>query len=103
VLIANYPRGGKQKGMRNNPDRRTCAVRTTADEMMFVHVLEPYKGKSMIEKIESNTSGQLEVFLTDGRKQEISISNFNGNGEDIRVAISEQTDNNETIKEDCGN
>jgi hypothetical protein len=103
VLIANYPRGGKQKEMRNNPDRRTCAVRSMADEMMFVHVLEPYKGKSMIEKIESNTSGQLEVFLTDGRKQEISISNFNGNGEDIRVAISEQTDNNETIKEDCGN
>lgn len=53
-------------------------------------VIEPYKGKSVINKIVSKSENKLEVYLTDGRKQVISVANLKG--ENTQVSISEFVD-----------
>ena len=39
VVVSNYPFGGKQKAMKNNPDRKTYGIRVHAKEATFLHVL----------------------------------------------------------------
>ncbi|MBP0903880.1 alginate lyase family protein [Mariniflexile gromovii] len=87
VLLCNYPNGGKQRDIRNNPDRRTYGVRVNEKEVQFLNVIEPYKGESTILKIESNNSNELSVYLKDGRKQTIEISNMQN--ENVQIAIKE--------------
>lgn len=85
VLIATYPNGGKRRDIRNNPDRATYGIRVNDKEAQFLNVIEPYKGKSAIVKIESNSANEVVVFLSDGRKQIISILNFKQ--DDIQITI----------------
>ncbi|WP_372757403.1 hypothetical protein [Mariniflexile sp.] len=87
VLICNYPNGGKQRDIRNNPDRNTYGVRVNEKETQFLNVIEPYKGESRISKIESKNSNELHVFLKDGRKQSIEILNIKD--ETIQILIKE--------------
>ncbi|WP_195715263.1 alginate lyase family protein [Ancylomarina sp. 16SWW S1-10-2] len=89
VVVANYPIGGKHSGIKNNPNRRTLGVRIEAKEALYVTVLEPHKGESVIDKIESLSPQEIRVSLKDGRKQIISIDNLKGNSKDIQVQISE--------------
>ncbi len=58
--------------------------------MVFLNVVEPFKGESMIEKIESGNEEELTVYLRDGRIQKISISNLKGDGKEIKVTIEER-------------
>ena len=90
VFLASYPVGGKQSGIKNNPNRRTLGVRIEDKEALYVTILEPHKGESVIDKIESSSSDEISVFLKDGRKQIISIHNLKGNSKDIQVQISEK-------------
>ncbi|MDV7139140.1 heparinase II/III family protein [Maribacter sp. TH_r10] len=76
ALIADYPIGGKQRTMRNNPDRKTYGVRVNAKETEFLHVLEPYKGESAISKIEAKNSNEFVVYLKDGREHHITLGNL---------------------------
>ncbi|WP_430931256.1 hypothetical protein [Saccharicrinis sp. 156] len=89
LLIAKYPNGGKQKWVKNNPNRKAIAIRVNQKEAVYLTVLEPYKGESAIEKIESKSSEELTVYLKDGRKQTLIISNLKGNGSDIKVKLGE--------------
>lgn len=91
VLIANYPNGGNQRGIRNNPNRATYGVRLKAKEAEFLNIIEPYKNKSAIVKIESNSVNEIIIFLTDGRKQIISILNFKQ--DDIQITIKDYLNN----------
>ncbi|CAH8283492.1 hypothetical protein EV196_102432 [Mariniflexile fucanivorans] len=91
VLTATYPNGGNQRDIRNNPNRATYGVRLKGKEAQFLNVLEPYKDKSSIIKIESNSLNELTVFLNDGRKQIISIKNIKQ--DDIQVTIKEYINN----------
>jgi len=95
VFLANYPVGGKQHEIKNNPDRRTLGIRTKAEGVVYITVLEPYSGKSTISKIESETQKEMTVFLKDGRKQKIQISNLKNEEKNVEVTIVEQ--NNKTI------
>lgn len=99
VLVANYPRGDRHQDIRNNPGRRSYAVRTKANEALFLTVLEPYKGLSAIKKIKSSSPTKLTVYLKDGRVQNINISNWQGNGTGIEVSITESKDGNEVRME----
>ncbi|WP_406683265.1 heparinase II/III family protein [Seonamhaeicola sp. MEBiC1930] len=90
VLLANYPIGGKPRGMKNNPDRKTYGVRVNAKTAQFLNVLEPYKGKSQIFKIVSANPNELIVKLIDGREQKISISNIESSN--IKIEIVEKKD-----------
>ena len=90
AIIAHYPTGGRQRGMRNNPDRRSYGIRVAGDEAHFLNILEPYQGNAMIEKIESATPSEFTVYLKDGREQRISICNMDGDGDDIQVQVEER-------------
>jgi len=102
VLIANYPVGGRQQGIRNNSNRRTYGVRVESEEMVFLTVLEPYKNKAMIQKIESENTNELTVYLTDGRVQRLTISNLKSEEKKIKVMIAEIKEGKEQ-KENTGN
>lgn len=99
AVIANYPNGGKQKKTKNNPDRRTYGVRVHEKEVVFLHVIEPYKGASRIAEIKSKSASELIVELKDGRKQIITISNLEDSSEDITVHIIEYR-NGEVIRQE---
>lgn len=90
VVIANYPNGGKQSDIRNNPERKTYGIRLKGSEAQFLNIIEPYKGKSVILKTESKSPNELVVYLVDGRKQIISISNLMF--DNTAVTISEYMD-----------
>ncbi|WP_282123112.1 heparinase II/III family protein [Algibacter mikhailovii] len=75
-FVANYPLGGKQRNYRNNPERRTYAVRVNENKTNFLHVLEPFQGESVIDKIVSKNPNELIVYLKDGKEHHIIIRNL---------------------------
>jgi hypothetical protein len=85
VIVSDYPNGGKPRGIRNNPDRKTYGIRLKSKEAFFLNVLEPYKGKSVIKKIESKTENELVVYLVDGRKQKITITNLQQDNTEVQI------------------
>ena len=101
ILLSNYPNGGKQRGIRNNPERKTYGIRLTGKEGVFLNVMEPYQNNSVIEKIVSNAPNELTVFLVDGRKQTIVISGLKQNS--IKVNIKEFLGNKEINSEETSN
>jgi hypothetical protein len=50
-------------------------------------VIEPYKGKTVIDKIESKSKNEVIVYLIDGRKQVISIIDIKE--KDTKITITE--------------
>lgn len=89
VLIAHYPSGGRQRGIRNNPDRRTYGVRLEGEEATFLHVIEPHKGAAQIKEITSSRPGQAVIKLIDGREQTIEISKLESEEGNVQVEIKE--------------
>lgn len=89
VLISDYPNGGAQRHDRNNPERRTLGIRVSAEEVMYLTVLEPYEGESMIKSVTSDNDQTLRVELTDGRVQVINIEGLRGQAKDIKVSLLE--------------
>ncbi|MBP1841248.1 heparinase II/III family protein [Formosa algae] len=90
VFVSKYPNAGKQRDIRNSPDRATYGVRISDTEAQFLHVLEPYKDASAIAKIESKNENELTVYLTDGRKQIITIKDLKG--DNVQITIQEFVD-----------
>lgn len=102
ALIANYPIGGKQRGIRNNPDRRTYAVRQEGEEAVFLHIIEPYKNQTAIKEIVALSSEEITVKLSDGRTQIINISNLKGDKDNIEITINENR-NGEQLRRETTN
>lgn len=99
LLVAHYPYGGKGDRIKNNPERRTFALRVNEKEVVYLVVLEPYQGASSIKKIESQSVDKVTVHLSDGRTQFISISNLIGDGSDIMVRLEEKAGNSTIVEE----
>ncbi|WP_066219958.1 heparinase II/III family protein [Formosa haliotis] len=99
-FIANYPVGGKQRNDRNNPERRTYAVRVNEKATNFLHVLEPYQGEALIDKIVSKNPEELFVYFKDGREHRITIQNFKEGQTIIRL---EEFKFNKLIKTEISN
>jgi hypothetical protein len=97
VVVSNYPNGGKPRGIRNNPDRKTYGIRLKSKEAFFLNVIEPYKGKTVIDKIESKSKNEVIVYLIDGRKQVISIIDLKEN--DTQITITEFKDGEKITSE----
>ena len=97
VVVSNYPNGGKPRGIRNNPDRKTYGIRLKSKEAFFLNVIEPYKGKTVIDKIESKSENEVIVYLIDGRKQVISIIDLKEN--DTQITLTEFIDGKKITSE----
>ncbi|MDW5290187.1 heparinase II/III family protein [Formosa sp. PL04] len=86
IVISKYPNGGKQRGIRNNPERRTYGVRVKEKETVFLSLIEPYKGHSAIKNITSESSNKITVELQDGRTQTISITDLKGELPQVKIS-----------------
>ncbi|MDP4208666.1 MAG: alginate lyase family protein [Bacteroidota bacterium] len=69
-LGADFPLGNEASR------RKTYAVRTLGNETVYLSVIEPFENVSVIKNIEAISENQFRVELTDGRVQEISITNL---------------------------
>ncbi len=89
IFYAHYPNGGKpsHEGMRNNPDRRTVGVRVNAKEVVFLSIVEPYKGKSKIASVECKGEEQITVTLKCGTVQTLKIAGLKGVAKDVKVTL----------------
>ncbi|HCE45156.1 MAG TPA: hypothetical protein DET40_16570 [Lentisphaeria bacterium] len=72
--------------------RKTVAVRSTGKEARFLTVLEPYEDKPVVKSAVAMSPDSLRVELMDGRVQEITLRNFDGDGSGIAVTINEMRD-----------
>lgn len=82
--------------------RKTLAVRSTGKEARYLSVIEPYENRSVIKSVTAKSANELIVELTDGRIQEIFISGFEGNGENIKVLTKEFINGN-LVREEQSN
>lgn len=89
VIGGDYPVG------HDAARRKTISARSVGAEARFITVLEPYEGEASIVTAEAMSDHELKVQLSDGRTQVVTISNFEGDGQDILVQIKEF--NNEII------
>ncbi|MFI3281967.1 MAG: alginate lyase family protein [Rikenellaceae bacterium] len=100
IMYAHYPTTGKvSQDFRNNPDRRTLAVRVNAKEAVFITLLEPYKGESVIEKIDVAGEDQITVHLKCGTTQRFTISELKGVAEDVKVEMVSTSKSGKTKRE----
>jgi hypothetical protein len=83
TLGGDYPFGDETQR------RKIFAVRSQGTEARFLTVLEPYEDKPMVKSAEAVGADKLRIELVDGRVQEITLHNFNGDGKNISADISE--------------
>jgi len=87
VIGGDYPPGPE-------PERRKLtSIRaprgTTAH---FLTVIEPYEDKAVVKSAAATGPDTLRVELTDGRVQDIKLRNFDGDGKNIAVDLTESRD-----------
>jgi hypothetical protein len=84
TLGSDYPLGDEAQR------RKTYAVRAAdGNEARFLTVIEPYEDKPFVKSAVALSADKLRVELTDGRVQEIEFQNFDGDGKDIRISMTE--------------
>ncbi|MEI6865613.1 hypothetical protein [Flavicella sp.] len=69
--------------------RKTMAVRTKGKTTRYLSVIEPFESESVIKSVIANSANELVVELKDGRKQVITISELDGDGNEIKVVVKE--------------
>jgi hypothetical protein len=87
TLGGDYPNGDETQR------RKVYAIRAaTGSEARFLTVIEPYEDKPMVKSAMATSADALRVELADGRVQEISLKNFEGDGKDIVAELVESKD-----------
>lgn len=100
VMVGKYPSGGRKQEMRNDDKRRTIAFRTTGKEPVFVNLLEPYRGESLVKSVKAIDEGHYIITLKDGREHDIVLTGFKSeNGADIKVNFVECKNGNVIYEE----
>ncbi len=102
ILFAEYPTTGKWKEgeFKNNPARRTVAMRVNGREATFITLLEPYRKESAIESVEALSGSEIVVTLKCGTTQKFTVSGLDGdNGADVKVIMESTTPNGKVKKE----
>ena len=79
--------------------RKTMAVRTKGKDARYLSVIEPFEKESFIKSVKAEDANTLVVELIDGRTQEIVISDFEGDGKNIKVSTKEYIDG-ELVREE---
>jgi hypothetical protein len=79
----DFPMGDETSRLKN------MAVRSHGTKARYLSVIEPYENESMVRSVVAKSENELVVELTDGRVQEITISNLEGDGKNIIVSVRE--------------
>ena len=94
TLGSDYPPGDEAQR------RKVYVVRAPeGTEARFLSVLEPYADHPMVKSAAAMSADTLRVELADGRVQEVSLKNFNGDGKNISAEIIETKDGIELRRE----
>jgi xanthine/CO dehydrogenase XdhC/CoxF family maturation factor len=87
TLGGDYPPGNEAQR------RKVYAVRAAnGTEARFLTVIEPYEDEPVVKSAEALSADKIRVELADGRVQEIEFQNFDGDGKDIRISMTESKD-----------
>ena len=86
TLGGDYPFGDE------SARRKVFAIRSQGTETHFLTVLEPYEDTPMVKSAVALSADKLRVELADGRVQEITIKNLDGDGKNISAEITENKD-----------
>ncbi len=86
VIGSDYPPGDESQR------RKTYAIRAQGTEAIFLTLIEPYENALMVKSATASGPDQLHIELADGRVQEITISNFTGDGPDLGATLTESRD-----------
>jgi hypothetical protein len=62
-------------------------VRSEGTEARFLNLIEPYDGKPMVKSAAATSADTLRVELADGRVQDLTIHNLEGDGTGISVSL----------------
>jgi hypothetical protein len=89
----DYPVGDESKR------RRFIALRKHGKTARFVSVLEPYTNKKMIKEIAFDSYDKISVYLNDGRRQVITVSGLDGDGNNVSVSVEEYINDKPIRKE----
>ncbi len=69
--------------------RKTMAVRSRGNEARYLSVIEPYETESVIKSVTAESAGELVIELTDGRVQEITITELDSETGEAKVSVRE--------------
>jgi hypothetical protein len=83
VIGSDYPPGDESQR------RKTYAIRAQGTSAEFLTIIEPYEQTPVIKSATAVSADHLHVELEDGRVQEITIQNLEGDGSDIAVTITD--------------
>jgi hypothetical protein len=87
TIGGDYPLGDESQR------RKVTAIRAAqGSAARFLTVIEPYENQPAVKSAEALSADKLRVELADGRVQEIEIKNFEGDGKDIQVNLTEIKD-----------
>jgi len=87
VIGGDYPPGPEAER------RKLTAIRAPrGTDAHFLTVIEPYEDKPVVKSAVATGPDALRVELTDGRVQEIKLRNFDGDGKNIAVDLTESRD-----------
>lgn len=93
VLGADFPLGDE------TARRKTYAVRSKGKTARYLNIIEPFDKQSVIKEIEATDADHVKVTLIDGRVQEISIVNFEGEKGTAQIFVKESK-NGKAIREE---
>ena len=89
AIGGDYPLGDESQR------RKVTAIRAAqGNAARFLTVIEPYEDQPVVKSAEALSADKLRVELADGRVQEIEIKNFEGDGRNIQVNLTETRDGN---------
>ncbi|MDF7808066.1 hypothetical protein P4E94_11500 [Pontiellaceae bacterium B12219] len=83
TLGGDFPMGDESQR------RKTMAVRSTGKDARYLSVIEPYETDSMVKSVTANSANELVVELTDGRVQEITIADLDGETGEANISVRE--------------
>jgi hypothetical protein len=81
ILGGDYPRDPQQ--------RKTYAIGSYGTSARFITLIEPYETMPVIAAAHATSADSLEVELNDGRVQTVEFQNFEGDGKNIGVSMTE--------------
>lgn len=86
VVGSDYPLGDESQR------RKVYGVRDEGTSSRFLTVIEPYEDKPAIKSAVAVNGDLMRVELVDGRVQEISLKNLEGDGSNIQITLVESRD-----------
>ncbi|WP_143519947.1 hypothetical protein [Reichenbachiella sp. 5M10] len=83
---SDYPLGDESARLKN------MIVRSKGESARYLAVVEPYEDESMIKSVVAKNENELTVTLTDGRVQEIRVSDLQSEDGAVEVSVQEWKD-----------